>query len=428
MTNRYRVLFFIFLFSASLVFSQDSASESRTLEETKRLRKTYKSKNTAEKIVSFPGKVVMFPVDIGLKGIKYSIQVYDETKIGPKIVDLMTADNGLRGVVPTYASRTGAGINFYQKDLVNTGSKFSFTATMGLEKEQKIEADFSSLKLGHDMLQARLNAAYVNLAGEHFYGMGPDSDLDNEFTFGHARKSGDASIGFNFHEKFYLNATFGIESNEMKESSDHDDLSLFEPSHWPDTFGNHLPGIFDTVNLSSFRVEFGMDTKDKQGNPTKGMDAFFSSGIYDEYDGDVYGFTKTIADVSKYIHLFYGRVLALRAATQITSSRNGGEIPFYLYSELGNDETIRGFQRGRFRDKDYLLGSVEYRFPFTRNVDALVFTDAGKVSSDIADEFDSENWNVTYGGGLRFYSESSLIARIELGKSSDGFRLLVKLN
>jgi outer membrane protein assembly factor BamA len=419
----------IFLFAlVSIVHPQDSVSVGRSPEQVKKMREIYKSKNTAEKIISFPGKVLVFPLDVGLEGIKYSIKVYDETKIGPKFVDLMTADNGLRGVVPTYASRTGAGFTFYQKDVLNTGTKYSFIWTLGLENKQKIEMDFKGINFGQEIIHGRINAAYNNLDGEHFYGLGPNSIFENEYTFGHSRTSGDISVGLNLWEQASITTAIGIESNDVNESNDSDDPSLYNLETWPLNFGNNLPGLFDKVNLSSFRIEFLLDSKNRPGNPTKGMDVWLSSGVYNQYDGDEYGFTKTIADVSKYVHLFYSRVVVLRLATQITSSRNGGAIPFYYLSELGNDETIRGFQRGRYRDKDYLLGSIEYRFPFTRNVDALVFTDAGKVSPNIADDFDGDDLNVTFGGGLRFYSEKGLIARLELGKSGDGFRLLFKLN
>lgn len=412
----------------ALGFSQDSMRVERSPEQVKKLRSRYKSKNVAEKIVSFPGQVLVFPINVGLHGVRYSIKVYDETKIGPKIVDLMTADNGLRGVFPTYASRTGAGLTFYQKNMLNKNSKFSLTWALGMERKQKLEMDFNGINLGHKFLQGRVNVAYKNLAGEHFYGFGPKAKFENEYTFGHSRTSGDIFVGLNLWEKTYSRVAFGVESNKVNESKDYDDPSLYDFDSWPISFGNTIPGLYDTANLSSFRLEFGLDTKDKQGNPTSGMDAWFSTGVYNQIDGRIYGFTKTIADVSKYVHLFYGRVFVLRAATQITSSRDGRDIPFYLLSELGNDETIRGLQRGRFRDKDYILGSLEYRFPFTRKIDALLFTDAGKVSTNIAENLNGEDLNITYGGGLRFYNEKGLIARIELGKSSDGFKLLFKLN
>ncbi|MDP8228814.1 MAG: BamA/TamA family outer membrane protein, partial [Candidatus Electryoneaceae bacterium] len=108
--------------------------------------------------------------------------------------------------------------------------------------------------------------------------------------------------------------------------------------------------------------------------------------------------------------------------------------PFYHLGELGSDETIRGFTRGRFRDRDLLMGSVEYRYPiyqlkYTRTVDAVLFVDTGQVADNIFQDVAVSMFQVGYGGGFRFYNEDEeLVARLEIGVSKEMFRIYLMVN
>ena len=109
-------------------------------------------------------------------------------------------------------------------------------------------------------------------------------------------------------------------------------------------------------------------------------------------------------------------------------------IPLYLLSEIGSDGTIRGYYRGRYRDKDALLTSLEYRYPIwcdhPNSLDAVLFVDAGQVSEDIVNEFRRKNMRFGFGGGFRFYNDENddLMARVSFGFSKDEFRVIFALN
>ena len=396
-------------------------------EQVKILRKRFKSKSTIEKIVSFPGKVVFIPIDFTLSGVKQGIKIYDESKIGPKVKDFLTSDDGLRGVTPTYASRTGAGINFYQKDLINPGSKLKITLTAGPKKSKNVQMKFSRIKI-YGNLQGDLDMYSQFIANEHFYGMGPTSLKENESGYGHEKTCFNGAIGLALHENLLTNFRLGYERNKIKSGSDDDSPSLTDTIARPAAFGSIIPGLCETVDFNFIKTEIEYDSKNRQGNPTSGTELFLNGSIFKQTNGSEFGFTKYSADVKQYIHLFYNRVLVLRAAFEVTQNLSDRTIPFYYLAELGNDDSIRGFLRGRFHDRDFILGSAEYRFPLTRHIDALVFTDAGKVSERLSTHLNTDDLQITYGTGIRIYTDSSLITRLEIGRSDDGFRLLFKLN
>jgi outer membrane protein assembly factor BamA len=178
---------------------------------------------------------------------------------------------------------------------------------------------------------------------------------------------------------------------------------------------------------------FESSNLDRPGNPTRGYNIRFNSGYYKETTDDKYGFTRFQGDFSKFIHLFYERVLVLRCAAEINRQLKDMEIPFYYLSELGNKESIRGFERGRFRDRDKFLVSAEYRYPVWRlwkeqGLDMVLFADAGQISNNIFDNVAIGRLEPGFGMGVRFWNEDGLAAKVEAGRSDDGWRIYFVLN
>jgi outer membrane protein assembly factor BamA len=175
-------------------------------------------------------------------------------------------------------------------------------------------------------------------------------------------------------------------------------------------------------------VDAEVDTRDFAGSPTRGWLVRGGTGWYREAGGDdAYGFWKTRADVSTYVHFAYRRVVELRAAGEFTEQEGHRVAPFYYLSKLGSYETIRGFSNGRFRDANAVLASLEYRWPVRRGTDATLFVDAGNVY-DKTDNFRRKYIQVGWGGGFRFYNRNGLIATVEAGKSRDEWRFYFVLN
>ena len=61
-------------------------------------------------------------------------------------------------------------------------------------------------------------------------------------------------------------------------------------------------------------------------------------------------------------------------------------------------------------------------------VEALIFADAGQVYNNIIKDISSLPFNFCFGAGIRFYNIDGTIAKIEFGRSRDGFRIYFVLN
>ena len=175
-------------------------------------------------------------------------------------------------------------------------------------------------------------------------------------------------------------------------------------------------------------LELLFDTRNKLVQTSSGGVLRFSSSLYSGLGGDEFGFYKFNAEALQFFNLFYNRILLFRISGEVTEAMSGRKVPFYHYSELGRQETIRGYRRGRFRSSDYLLGSIEYRYPIYNLIDAMLFIDAGKVSSNIFDNFSGDEMHTGYGGGFNIWGEEGIAIQLLYGKSKEDSRIYLNMN
>ncbi|MVN90326.1 BamA/TamA family outer membrane protein [Mucilaginibacter aquatilis] len=92
----------------------------------------------------------------------------------------------------------------------------------------------------------------------------------------------------------------------------------------------------------------------------------------------------------------------------------GNQTPFYLLPELGNDEMMRGYYNGRYRDKNLLAGQTELRYRISDRIGIAAFAGTGTV---FRNKLDLKQFKPNYGGGLRYFfdTEKGLTMRIDYG-------------
>ena len=132
-------------------------------------------------------------------------------------------------------------------------------------------------------------------------------------------------------------------------------------------------------------------------------------------------FTRADLDAHQYIPIRRGyQVVAVRELVSITHVGADDAVPFYLMQTLGGKRTIRGFPSHRFRDVNAWLLNVEYRYQVWHLLDVALFADVGQVFRDVG-EVGLVRAEAGYGIGLRFKTPESLLARIDLAHSREGF-------
>jgi hypothetical protein len=103
---------------------------------------------------------------------------------------------------------------------------------------------------------------------------------------------------------------------------------------------------------------------------------------------------------------------SIGARVYFSSSKalNGNVVPFYMQETIGGSDTLRGYPDYRFRDRNVLLGQVEYRHPIWSIFDGVVFSDIGNVSPHWKSLW-TGSYKLDYGvgvsvafGGVEFFS------------------------
>ena len=416
----YYVAVMLILFCLSTAVAQETENS----ESDEVITEKIADKSLWEKIVDFPGDVIALPPELLLKTIEKTIVVVDKTKIVPKVVDRLTADSGLFGLRPTYSGRTGAGAYYFHNSLFNKTSRLKFTATSSFDfKRRLVELKQSNFSFGNTMFNAGYLLRYSSLDGEYFFGLGPNTSIDDEYVFGYGDRLAEFNIGAKVNEFIDLDITSGFAFNKTWRAKNSDHQTVHE-LYTEET----LPGVGNHAKLLHTGLTLDIEKIDHRGHPTQGNELKLYTALYNTIDDKAYGFWKAAFDYTWYMHLFYDRLLSLRFAAETTEPLDGKTIPFYYLSELGEQETIRGYDRGRFRGRDMMLGSIEYRYPVWRQMSIYLFTDAGKVMHAIEDEFNADDLQYGYGAGLRVFNNGGLILKTEVGISDEKTRFYFTLN
>ncbi len=81
----------------------------------------------------------------------------------------------------------------------------------------------------------------------------------------------------------------------------------------------------------------------------------------------------------------------------------GSSTPFYLLPQLGNDQIMRGYYTGRYRDRNLLAAQLELRYRVIPRLGFAGFAGAGSVYNS---RIDLGNFKPTYGAGLRYFFDT----------------------
>jgi len=131
-------------------------------------------------------------------------------------------------------------------------------------------------------------------------------------------------------------------------------------------------------------------------------------------------FQRVDAEAQQFVPLMRENwVIALRALASTTTSADGEDVPYFLMPELGGSHMLRGYPAWRFRDRNRLLFTGEYRWTAGPFVDMAVFVDAGKVAQRRTD-LDLQDLKTSHGVGLSIHTAAQTIARIEFARSHEG--------
>jgi Omp85 superfamily domain len=266
-----------------------------------------------------------------------------------------------------------------------------------------------------------LEASHSDAPQLDYYGSGPNSSESNRTDYRREDTLFELRAGLRAHHHVTPECGIGeLLLNVGPGTSDSipSTESVFGPAE--------APGVNVQSNYLLAGCSAQLDLRDLPGDPHSGTYAAAGYWRYLAQDFDPFSFNRFVATAEQYIPFFNKkRVIALRGITELNFHDEDEVVPFYMQARLGSDDTLRGFHRNRFYDDNSISFNAEYRWEIFFGFDMALFADAGKVFHRPG-EISLTNLETDAGFGLRFKDRSSVLARVDVGFSREGFQVWLK--
>ncbi len=252
-----------------------------------------------------------------------------------------------------------------------------------------------------------------------FYGVGPDTPDDRAL---YRRETLDVGLeGEVRHAPIRFDARLGYEDSRIREPIGGDEPSLSEAFDLDELFGA-------TGRQRYLRFGGGaeLDLTRHRGFQERGIRLRARATRYEGVDATESNFHRIRLEAHGLAPLNPRQLLALQARTDLTRG-GAGEIPFYHLAELGGKETAIGYPDTRFRDRDIVSLTAEWRYEIWRDihntmrVESFLYFGEGAVGPRLG-AISSEDWRASYGFGVRVARSEALLGLAFLGFSEESVR------
>ncbi len=183
-----------------------------------------------------------------------------------------------------------------------------------------------------------------------------------------------------------------------------------------------LPVQLPDFELDSTVAQFGVageyDTRDTEYGPRKGVYATFQWLYAMDALGSDFEYPRLTVAINGYHELSPKAVLAWRGSACFS----GDDAPFYDLCSYGQNNDLRGYVTGQYRDHALVAMQVEYRRQLHKRWGMVAFAGVGEVASGI-NGLNSENLLPAAGLGVRFAASETYRVNLSIdyavGKDSD---------
>jgi len=94
-----------------------------------------------------------------------------------------------------------------------------------------------------------------------------------------------------------------------------------------------------------------------------------------------------------------------------------------MLPSVGGGSSLRGYSSWRFRDRNSMVATAEWRVIVNRFLDTAVFYDTGKVTAHARD-LDFSDLKHDYGIGVRFHGPLATPLRVDFAKGNEGLSIV----
>ncbi len=263
----------------------------------------------------------------------------------------------------------------------------------------------------------RLSADYDRKPNLRFYGIGNGTPSENRSVFLLEKVGGEAALLFGSSPLRQVRLVGGYSA--MSPFRGYQGSPRLEEIFPPGT----LPYDHQATRELLYGVTGDLAALDDALDPSIGLHGRaewrHAAGVRD-VDPD---FNQWLAEGRAYAPVFAKRrVIALRAVyAGVRPTGATTTLPFYRLAESDGPLRFAGYPSHRFRDRQLILGRIEYRWEVWRHIRAVGLYELGEVAPQ-ASAFTARAARWSYGGGLRYGLSEGAALRLEVANSAEGIQ------
>lgn len=286
----------------------------------------------------------------------------------------------------------------------------------------------AGVRIGSDEDAAGLTAGFERQAEPHFWGAGLDSREEDAADFLWDRIHVTATGAARPTPWLTLTAATGVENNRTEDGRDPDVPGVSE-RFGPDA----LFGLGERTTFALARVRGVLDATHRSGFQRRGAAFALSSSVHRGL-GDTGADFHTLAAVARgHLPVNPRQELFLRMEAALRRGDDGAGVPFTHLSSLGDEPGGRAYGDGRFRARDLVSATAEWRYEVWRElqdrmrVEGLLFAEAGGVGRRIHEISIAQDLVASWGLGLRLVGEDDVVGSGYVAFGEEGARLQVEV-
>ena len=312
----------------------------------------------------------------------------------------------------------------WRHDLFDGNARLVLEGGYSFRGYRMSRADFSMPRLLNEKLEIGLETSYKRHSEEDFYGLGLDSKLEDRANFKY--KSPEVQGRVMVTPRPWLNAGVRVGWQSVTVGPGTDESFPTVPDRFPDA---SAPGLREQPDFSYTDLFTTLDTRDQPGNARQGSYVGILWRRHHDLDLDRFSFDQVDIDAQQFLPIFdKKRVLALRVQLWATSTEAGQFVPFYFQPTLGGSTSLRSAPDFRYRGRNAIATTLEYRWEAFSGLDMALFSDFGTVADSVG-ELELGDALDAYGLGLRFNTYKAVFFRLDVAAGGDdGIRTWFKFS
>lgn len=314
--------------------------------------------------------------------------------------------------------RFGGGFGFAHPDLFNKNYILSVNALVFTDLDVRgkvIVGKRDIFRIKNQRVSFLAGADWFMDSMEDYFGIGPNTEKSDKGEFSSRQLRVGGTLGFDLPQNLNIAPHIALDWGK----SSYKDIGS-TPSVQDVFPASELAGFNSTIAYADFGFRFAHDTRDNIYYTQKGGVRSFIFQYMKGLNHKGFDYLVWRIKAEQYLPLGYkGLVLWLNNSWTFAESPSENQIPFYRLPAIDLFAPVRGFIRGRFRDKSSVVANAEFRYPLWDNIDGTVFADTGRVFNGI-EHFSFNDFQYSVGGGVRITLKKYYIFKVELGYGGEG--------